>query len=138
MCFVVLCLCITCVCFLLAPVGAIQNIARTRNVKFRQFGVFSNALLGVEKLFKNETLSFIFKVLFKGNTVALKKLFGSWQSQLPKCFPNALLGVGKLKSFLKNFGQHNNQMPPLNISQNVFTNYKRACFEYRKLLGCEL
>jgi hypothetical protein len=115
MCFVVLCLCITCVCFLLAPVGAIQKIvwklakpttevlsecpaggiqkiARTRNVKFRQFGVFSNALLG----------------------------------------------VGKLKSFLKNFVHHNNQMPPLNISQNVFTNYKRACFEYRKLLGCEL
>ena len=76
---------------------------------------FLLAQQGVGKLFKNETLSFIFKV-----------------------FSNALLGVGKLKSFLKIIQNHNNQMPPLNISQNVFTNYKRARFEYRKLLGCEL
>jgi hypothetical protein len=101
--------------FFISPAGGIQKIARTRNVKFRQFGVFSNAQQGIQKivwkLAKPTT-----EVLFKGNTVALKKL----------------------KSFLKIIQNHNNQMPPLNISQNVFTNYKRACFEYRKLLGCKL
>ena len=51
--------------------------------------LFKGNFVALRKLFKNETLSFIFKVLFKGNTVALKKL----------------------KSFYKIFQHHNNRMP---------------------------
>jgi len=111
------------------------KIARTRNVKFRQFGVFIDCdSVAIKKLFKTKTLVLVFEVLFEETlrvssknclkskrSVSILKWFPAhmgWKIARTQnvsfassgCFLNSPVGaIKKLKSFSAENRRHNYQ-----------------------------